>query len=202
MYWCTLLDLGSWPVWNTQTSIVGRCSAQAEANVQNPLNPSCQAVGSTVCPLPDGIHASIAHPPSCWTLGRTPGWHRTSERVTSRDTQQLCLPMEVVKRKCAWPLTGQPMTYPFLQCPSQRGPLFWLNGQNIMTMHLIKKIGYKWLSPYKWTRSSHETLIGSSYLWPLAKLTCLLSHSIITLQYVKFLDRKCFSLHKEGLCIL
>jgi|SRR5882724_11362765 len=43
------LNLG--PTQNTWTSIVGRCSAQAEANVQTPLNPSPQVVSSAVYQL-------------------------------------------------------------------------------------------------------------------------------------------------------
>jgi len=80
--------------------------------------------------------------------------------------------MEVVKKEVCLTLdrAANDIAH-FYNAHHREAPLFWLNGQNIMTMHLIKKIGYKWLSPYKWTRSSHETLIGSSYLWPLAKLT-------------------------------
>jgi len=44
------LDFNTQPAWNTHTSIIGRHSAQAEANVQT-FQTQAQAVGSTVHPL-------------------------------------------------------------------------------------------------------------------------------------------------------
>ena len=46
----------------------------------------------------------------------------------------------------------------------------WLNGQNITTMYLMN-MDHRWIGLYAVGRSSHEMLIGTSYLLPSAELT-------------------------------
>jgi len=47
----------------------------------------------------------------------------------------------------------------------------WLNGQNIMTRLLTKKLDHKWLGPYPVEKSSCGMHTTSSYPHPLAKPT-------------------------------
>ena len=112
--------------------------------------------------------------------------YRAVERVTPRNAQWLHLLYgSSDKGRILSPCQDGRWHGPFLHAHHREAPLYavgdkvWLNGQNIMTTHLMKKLDHKWLGPCfvdkVISQSAYRLKLPSSFGWthPIFSVTLL-----------------------------